>query len=104
MIASSKRLRGAVVDRAECRCESCGKWCGFDGHWDHFWGRAKVPESLENSWYLCISCDHHKTVNDPCNAWWVDTFRTHCLNHGYFDEAHRCEVRLDVLQQKGLSP
>lgn len=104
MSAAFKRLRGSVVDRAECRCEACGKWCGTDGHLDHFWGRAKVSESFENCWHLCVSCDHHKTLNDPSNAWWVDIFRAHCLNHSFFDEVHRCEVRLDVLTAKGMCP
>lgn len=98
----NKSIRAAAVERSEGHCEACGKWAGEAAHCDHFFGRGHVAESLATVWMLCPSCDHHKTVNDPSNRWWVCLFESHAAKHGYADEVHRCEIRLEVLTQKGL--
>ncbi len=102
------KLRAAVKDRAECRCEACGRWLGDGGEIDHFWGRAKVKESVENCWLLCGAdtldwrpCHRQKTDNHPSAAYWVLVFQGHCNIYHYEAEQHRCEVRLEVLTQKG---
>jgi len=96
-------IRAAAVERSGGACESCGEWAGEAAHCDHFFGRGHVAESLETVWMLCPNCDLLKTNNKPSSAWWMREFRTHALIHGYADEVHRCNVRLEVLAQKGLA-
>ena len=72
-------------------------------HLDHFWGRAKVKESLENCWILCAWCDHDKTTNHPSNTDWCDRFRKHCITHQYTEQLERIEARVQWNAAKGLS-
>lgn len=99
----NKKIRAAAVEHSEGNCEACGRFAGEAAHCDHFFGRKHAAETLANVWMLCASCDHHKTVNDPSCRWWVCVFRSHASKHGYENEAARCEIRLEVLTQKGLT-
>ncbi len=108
MIRMNKKIRGAVVVRSRGRCEACGAFlsasgCGDTGHTDHFFGRAKAPESPENCWQLCIACDAKKTTGRPSAAFWLSRFIAHCKRHGFIDEKIRAEVKLAVLVCKGFA-
>ncbi len=94
------KLRAAVKERAEGCCEAGGEWVGDGGELDHFWGRAKVAESVENCWLLCRHCHRQKTDNYPSVAFWAAVFAAHAKFHHYDEQIHRCEVRLEVLNLK----
>jgi hypothetical protein len=102
-LSASAKIRRAVFERANGACECCGAHVGFSGelgHWDHFWGRAKVAESLESTWGLCVSCDADKTHSRPSARWWIARFSEHCGAFGYHAECDRADNRLAVLAQK----
>ncbi len=104
-ITATGRIRAAVVERANGFCE-CG--CGAPvseefGEMDHAFGRARVPQSVENCWFLAPRCHRQKTDNFPSAMWWVEDFRRHCQRHGYGEQEHRCEVRLEVIEAKGFA-
>lgn len=101
MSLKTKRLREAVVLRAGGHCESCGVWCGTDGHLDHQFGRARLPESLANCWYLCPHCDDNKTHNRPNSASWLRRFIVHAESYGYSEEISRAQTRLLWLADSG---
>lgn len=101
MSAASKKIRAAVVLRAGGHCESCGVWCGVDGHWDHFFGRAKVKESVPSTWLLCPRCDLHKTENKPNGSHWLRRFVVHASHFGYAREVEMAETKLSTLAAKG---
>lgn len=102
----NKNIRKAVFRRAQGVCEFCSRSLGADderGHLDHFRGRAKVPESVENCVALCLQCDARKTANSPSAAYWVDKYERHCTLHGYAEEVAWAQTRLAVLRQKGMA-
>lgn len=106
MSASTKKLRAAVFKRADGKCESCGKWVGFDGeegHLDHFVGRAKATEGEENCWGLCPTCHEAKTLNQPSAADWVERFQKHCERYGYAAQLERLGARRLVIAAKAVS-
>lgn len=102
MSAAIKALRAAVFARAGGFCESCGIAHGESGHLDHFFGRAKAPETIENCWALCLKCDHEKTTNDPSSAAWCDRFYLHAVKHGYHEAAERAVQKLRWQEAKRL--
>lgn len=108
------RIREAVMRRADGKCE-CG--CGGDTmglgplELDHFWGRGKEPQTVENCWAL--SRWHHrlKTENKyPGREGWLRAFAAHCDRHGYAAEAAKARARLeslnliDAAQKEGMKP
>jgi hypothetical protein len=100
--ASTKRVRAAVFARADGACEACGKFVSPEtGHLDHFFGRAKAVESLENCWALCVPCDDAKTRNAPTAAIWLAAFINHADRYGYTAAIERAFAKLQVLQAKG---
>lgn len=110
--AAFKRLRADVFTRADGNCEGpCGGYISAEtGHLDHFFGRAKAPETLENCWALCVTCDDNKTNNRPFRlgstigaADWCDLFYEHALKHGYHEAAERAANKIRVLVAKGLA-
>lgn len=95
------RIRRAVFERCGDECECCGVAVTFEsGHLDHFAGRARVPESVSSTWFLCPPCDHDKTLNKPTAVWWLTRFSEHCNRHGYAEEWERAQTRLAVLAAK----
>lgn len=64
------RIRPAVAERAEFRCESCGLFVGMHGDVDHVVPRDRCeaegidPRDPENLQYLCKSCHSKKTAID----------------------------------------
>lgn len=86
----NKKLRAAVLARADGNCEACGFAVVF-GHLDHWLsgnGRRRQSESVESCWILCLSCDLDRTANRPNAAHWNARFKAHCEKHGYPVLAH----------------
>lgn len=83
--AETSAIREQVAARANGACEQCG-WAfrPFNpGELDHFRGRGKVLQSVENTWLLCRDCHREKTLNAPDAAAWLERFAAHCQRHGY---------------------
>jgi hypothetical protein len=90
-----RSTRPLVAARAAGRCEVAALGgCRGALHWDHFFGRGKVPPSVELEWMLCEEHDHRKTENVPSRAWWLEVFKLHAASHGYQDALDRCEKSL----------
>lgn len=81
----NQEVRAAVITRANGKCEHCGKPLNGRGELDHFFGRAKAPETLENCWFLALDCGRAKTDNRPDAASWLLAFMRHALHYGYKD-------------------
>lgn len=106
MSASFKKLRAEIAKRAGGICEApdCGKWIGEFGelgHADHFFGRAKAPESVETVWLLCPEHDDAKTRNSPSSTYWLGKFIRFCGRHGLPTE--RAEARLQFVMARAAS-
>lgn len=110
--AAFKRLRAAVFARADGNCEGpCGGYVSEEtGHLDHFFGRAKAEETLENCWALCVTCDDNKTNNRPFRlgsthgaADWCDCFYEHSIKLGNHLAAQRAADKVRWLAAKGLA-
>lgn len=97
--ASTKEIRAVVLRRAGARCESCYRTDALE--LDHFFGRAKVPQSVANCWLLCRSCHRAKTDGRPSAAFWLREFIGRATKHGYTAEAGRAQRRLDALTLSG---
>ena len=96
----TKRIRAEVFARAKGCCEACAKWTGEDFRLDHFFGRAKMKQSVENCWALCIGCDTSKTLNEPNAAHWFLRFILHCGRHGYSKMAEIAQAKMDWRQAR----
>jgi hypothetical protein len=70
---------------------------------DHFWGRGKAEETVENVWHLCKEHHEEKTANDPSRAGWIATFRRHCFAQDYREEMAKCDraLALEAAQHPG---
>lgn len=99
-------IRAQVMARAGGRCE-CGCEHNVYGEdesflfvatMDHFWGRGKTKQTVENCWCLAIRCHDQKTMNFPNAATWLCKFITHAQKHGYTSEASRARARLEALE------
>lgn len=64
--------------------------------WDHFWGRGKVPPSVEAEWMLCEEHNHRKTDWQPTRVWWIGVFRMHCAMHGYAEQVAKCDGAMSL--------
>lgn len=105
MMTKAKKIRAAICKRAAGNCESCGAWVGLngeDGHADHMFGRAKIPEATSNCWLLCVACDDSKTNNRPAAGYWLARFAVHATRYGYTAEAQLADTKLETLKAKGL--
>lgn len=95
---STKKLRLAVWERSEGYCENpaCGRrirWETFD--LDHYVGRARAPQSPENTWALCwalsadeserglVGCHRLKHAGKPSRLHWHRVFLLHLEQHGF---------------------
>ncbi len=105
MSLALKRIRLAVFARCRGHCECrCGRAVTFEsGRLDHFFGRAKVAESVTNCWFLHRECDELKTVNRPAAVYWLRTFREHCRKYRFQPEFELAELKIAKLKQKGLA-
>ena len=100
----NKDVRARCVERSGGNCENgdCGKWAGEALHADHFFGRARIMESLATVWMLCPTCDFMKTTNRPNRSAWLGAYLTHCLKYGY--ETKRIEALIDWQMTKMGGP
>jgi hypothetical protein len=96
--AERRREVYAAVDKRSCgRCEVVGPVvaCANDAEeHDHFWGRGKAPETVENVWHVCKFHHDNKSAWDPSRAIWIERFRRHCEIHRYRAEAAKCDRAL----------
>lgn len=94
-------------ERAAGRCESCGLPFGIGltdrPECDHFFGRAKAPETVENCWLIHSRCHRDKSDNFPTAAVWLLRFANHCLKHQYTEAAQRARDKLAWLTSKGVT-
>ncbi len=95
-----------------CECGCAKRIDEQRDHLDHFFGRAKAPETVENCWALSVECDQARTLNQPDAATWLRKFLRHACRHFTRAWAHDAEdrwleaidralVKLAVLRQKG---
>lgn len=92
-------IRRQVLERAGGACEVPGCYIIFStlnpGELDHFHGRGKAKQSVENCWQICRGDHRNKTNNRPSAAWWLERFIAHAERHGYRAEAERARARLE---------
>lgn len=99
-----KRVAEAVLERANGRCEHCGK--PFGGsledkvELDHFFSKARAPESVENVWALRGFCHRLKTDSFPSSATWLMHFILHGRKHGYLEAVERAQKRLEFVNAR----
>lgn len=96
-------IREAVMCRAHYRCERCDV-IGRTLQLDHFFGRGKVVQTVENCWALCWLCHKWKTQNTPTAVFWLRTFAKHCDKFGYSAEAERARTKLAWAEAKAATP
>jgi hypothetical protein len=94
----TKRIRALVAERADGRCEACAAYFAeFNpAQMDHFWGRGKTAQSVENCWLLHATCHSDKTANRPSREHWLDMFASHCARHAYAREMTRARDSIGV--------
>lgn len=98
-------IRAAVMSRANGRCEACGleQTFGTDLQMDHFWGRGKARQTVENCWAIGRYCHSQKTDNHPSAEHWLHRFAEHARKHHYWKEVTRANERMHfVLMRKHL--
>jgi hypothetical protein len=88
-------IREAVFARAGGRCEmhdQTGLRCGLPAEeMDHFFGRGRAKQTVQNCWALCCGDHRNKTLNRPGGAYWFERFAEHARRHGYLAEAARAD-------------
>jgi 5-methylcytosine-specific restriction endonuclease McrA len=101
------RVYAEVEERAGGCCESCGLPFGIGlkerPEADHFFGRAKAPESIENVWLIHSKCHRDKTDSFPTAAVWLLRFANHCIKFRYEEAAQRAKDKLSWLTSKGVT-
>lgn len=108
-------LRQAVWERSEGRCENpaCGRrirWETFD--LDHYTGRGKArpPQSPENTWALCSSrtgafagwCHQQKHAAKPSRLHWHRVFLLHMEQHGFGSSETAKGIRDELAAEEQL--
>ena len=68
---------------------------------DHFFGRAKQPESVENCWAPCLECHKAKTANRPDARTWLTAFMRFADCYGYGEAFDLAQIKLLALRAKG---
>lgn len=101
----TKLLRLAVWERSEGRCENpaCGKrvtWDSFD--LDHYVGRARAPQSPENTWALCQACHELKHAAKPGRLHWHRVFLLHSEQHGFGSSETARSIRDELAAEEQL--
>ena len=101
----TRAIRAAVWGRSDGHCEcGCGVFLGDPsdrGELDHFRGRAKASQAVDNCWRLATDCHRNKTNNLPDAAHWLERYIEHCERHGYGAEIEWACGRIDWLAAKG---
>lgn len=69
---------------------------------DHFRGRGKAQQTVENCWALCVRHNLQKTDNVPDAALWVNAFIRHCEKHGYTTEAELARGKLAKVTTRAI--
>lgn len=96
--ANTAKVRASVMSRAGGKCEACAREVGdypARVDLDHFWGRGRGRQRLQNCWALCPDCHYLKTLNDPNAEHWLKAFQEHCRKHRYWSELAQAQRRLD---------
>lgn len=104
-------LRLQLMQRAKFRCECGGpdfKGCDRPAEaMDHFFGRARAPESLETCWMLSTQCHVAKTdgrsradAGTGGAAEWCYRFMEHCARYDYRESFERASKRFDFVRQR----
>lgn len=95
----TKRLRREVWARSEGRCECpCRKritWETFE--LDHFVGRARAPQTPENTWALHSDCHRLKHAGEPTRRFWLRLFLEHLEAHGFGQAPAARKVEAELL-------
>lgn len=65
----------------ECGCRRRIRWETFE--MDHFFGKARWPESPETCWALSKECHDDKHRADPTRLRWLYLFKAHLQAHGF---------------------
>jgi hypothetical protein len=95
-------IREAVFARANgwCECGCAGvAFSDFDpGELDHFWGRGKERQTVENCWALVRMHHCSKTDGFPGRADWLKAFAGHCAKHGYYKDMAKARNQLAALE------
>jgi hypothetical protein len=105
--AETSAIYEEVAKRAGGKCEACrGGFSAFAysvnrPELDHFYGRGRSAD-VASCWMLCATCHHHKTNNRPDAGYWLRTFFSHCIAHGYSAEAEKARARLEGIVQLRL--
>lgn len=92
-------VRRLVFSRSRGKCECCGLPMSA-GELDHFFGRAKAPETVETCWALRSSCHYAKTNNSPTKSTWLLKFIAHCGKYGFASAAARAQKDFEWVEQK----
>lgn len=94
--AETKAIYAEVAKRANGWCEACGsRFSPFNpAQLDHFWGRGKTAQTVENCWLLHATCHSDKTANRPNRVHWLVTFRDFAHRHGYVSEEAKIGIRI----------
>jgi hypothetical protein len=81
-------LRPLLEKRSDWLCE-CGCGRPLDAklytrtpEMDHFYGRAREPQTPETCWLITRLCHWHKSHHSPDRQTWDDRFHVHCERHG----------------------
>lgn len=103
MSKKTSEIRSAAFARSRNFCEcGCRRYITEEsGRLDHFFGRAKAAQSIENCWALHLLCDVQKTHNQPKASLWLEKFIAHCQRYGYAKEEERALAKLQALVAKG---
>jgi 5-methylcytosine-specific restriction endonuclease McrA len=85
----TKRIRTMAVERASGRCEACGsEFSAFNpAQLDHFWGRGRAAQSIENCWLVHATCHSDKTSNRPSRAHWLFKFLSFANRYDYVEQS-----------------
>jgi 5-methylcytosine-specific restriction endonuclease McrA len=101
---TTAELRLQLLERSKFRCECGGpdfKGCTRPAaELDHFFGRARAPESAETCWMLATECHRAKTDGEGGAAEWLYRFMEHCARHDYREAFEQASKRSDFVRQR----
>lgn len=92
----------AVRNRAGSLCEcGCGTPFQEEGpdapQMDHFWGRGRAPQTVQNCWMLTVRHHTRKGASDPSREHWLKAFLNHCSWWKYHNEVAKAARKLESL-------
>jgi hypothetical protein len=92
----NKQVRADVFERAAGKCEA-GSCDRTPEELDHFFGRAKADETVENCWAICREHHREKTDNFPSRAYWLARFGLHSKRCGHMGALERVLQSLEFV-------